>query len=200
MHTDKKKQHSFKRENQVILLMITGGKKWHYLAAESLPPLLTGIISNHKEDIYCLNCFLSYSTKNKLKKHDIVCNDRDYCYVEMPNEGKKLLKYNHGETSMKAPFVIYADLECLLEKMHLCRNNPEKPYTEKKTKHTSSAYSLFTNCLFHSTKNKLNCYKSTDYMERFCKDLREHAMNINYYEKKKWYRWLMKKISLIKSL
>ena len=81
-----------------------------------MPPLLTGIISNHKEDIYCLNCFLSYSTKNKLKKHDIVCNDRDYCYVEMPNEGKKLLKYNHGETSMKAPFVIYADLECLLEK------------------------------------------------------------------------------------
>ena len=28
--------------------------------------------------------------------------------------------------------MIYADLECLLEKMHSCQNNLEKSYTEKK--------------------------------------------------------------------
>ena len=36
------------------------------------------------------------------------------------NEYNKILKYNHGEKSLKAPFMIYADLECLLEKMHSC--------------------------------------------------------------------------------
>ena len=35
----------------------------------------------------------------------------------MLEEDNKILKYNHGEKSMRAPFVIYADLECLLEKM-----------------------------------------------------------------------------------
>ena len=35
----------------------------------------------------------------------------------MPNEYNKILKYNHREKSLKAPFMIYADLECLLEKM-----------------------------------------------------------------------------------
>ena len=50
----------------------------------------------------------------------------------MPNEENKILKYNHGEKSLKALFMIYADLECLLEKMHSCQNNPEKSYTEKK--------------------------------------------------------------------
>ena len=34
----------------------------------------------------------------------------------MPKEDNKILKYNHGENSMTAPFVIYPDLECLLEK------------------------------------------------------------------------------------
>ena len=29
-----KSKHNFKRENQVILLMITDGKKWHYLAVK----------------------------------------------------------------------------------------------------------------------------------------------------------------------
>ena len=35
---------------------------------------------------YCLNCFHSYSTKNKLKKRKGICEDHDYCYVEMPKE------------------------------------------------------------------------------------------------------------------
>ena len=49
----------------------------------------------------------------------------------MHNEDSKILKYNYGEKSVKAPFIIYPDLECLLKKMHSCRNNPEKSYTEK---------------------------------------------------------------------
>ena len=67
-----------------------------------------------------------------LKKHEKVCNDNDYCYVEMPNEDNKILKYNHGEKSLKASVIFYADLACLLEKMRSCQNNPEKSYTEKK--------------------------------------------------------------------
>ena len=31
----------------------------------------------------------------------------------MPNNDNNTLKYNHGEKSLKAPWVIYADFECL---------------------------------------------------------------------------------------
>ena len=111
-----KSKYNTKLKNQVILLMITDGKKWHCLAVKSLSALLRGITSKHHGDFYCLNCFHSYSTKNKLEKHEKVCNDHDYCWVEMPNEDNKILKYNHGEKPVNAPFVIYADLEFLLEK------------------------------------------------------------------------------------
>ena len=85
----------------------------------------------------------------------------------MPNEDNKILKYNHGEKSLKVPIMIYADLECLLEKVHSCQNNVEKSYTEKKAKHTPSGYSLFTNCSFDETKNKLDFYRGKDCMEKF---------------------------------
>ena len=49
----------------------------------------------------------------------MVCKNHDHCYVEMPNEGNKIFKYNHGEKSMNVPFIIYADLEHFLEKMSL---------------------------------------------------------------------------------
>ena len=50
----------------------------------------------------------------------------------MPDEFNKILKYNHWQKSLKAPAIIYADLECLLGKKHSCQNNSEKSYTEKK--------------------------------------------------------------------
>ena len=91
----------------------------------------------------------------------------------MPSKGSKTLKCNHGEKSLKVPFLIYADLESLLKKIHSCQNNPEKSYTEKKAKHTPSDYALFTCCSFDALKNKLDFYGEEDCMERFCKDLKD---------------------------
>ena len=56
-------------DKQVIFLMITDSEKWHYLTEKKLPGLLRGITSTHKEDFYCLNCFRSYRTRNKLEAH-----------------------------------------------------------------------------------------------------------------------------------
>ena len=98
-----KSKYNLNRKNKVILLMITDRKKWHYLAVKSLSALFKGITSKHKGDFYCLNCFQSYTTENKLKKHKKVCENHDYCYVEMPKEDNKTVKYNHGEKSMKTP-------------------------------------------------------------------------------------------------
>ena len=49
--------------------MISNGENWHYLKVKNLPGLLRGKTSNHKEDFYCLDCFRSYRTKNKLEEH-----------------------------------------------------------------------------------------------------------------------------------
>ena len=68
-------KYTYERDNQIILLIITDGKIWHYLASKilstfnekrkkyynlgrkSLSRLLRGISSNHNGDFYCLNFF-----------------------------------------------------------------------------------------------------------------------------------------------
>ena len=102
----------------------------------------------------------------------------------MPEEDNKILKYNHGEKSMKVLFIIYADLESLLEKMSTCHNNLKESYTTKVNKHTPSGYSLFTHCSFDVTKNKLDYYRGKNCTKNFFLDLREHATKIINYEKK----------------
>ena len=113
--------------------MITDGTtNWHYLAIKNISGLLGGITSNHDGEFYSLNYFHSYKTKRKLKKHERACKDHGFCDIIMPDEDNKILKNNLEEQSLKVPFIIYADLECLLQKLNACQNNPDKSYTEKK--------------------------------------------------------------------
>ena len=64
----------------------------------------------------------------------------------MLNEDNKIIKYNQREKSIKSSFIIYADLECLLENIGTCYNNPEKSSTTEINKHTPSGYSIFSHC------------------------------------------------------
>ena len=164
--------------------MISNGENWHYLIIKNLSRLLRGITSNHDGDFYCLNCFHSYRTKNKLDAHKKIWENHEYCHIEMPTKDNNIIKYNQGGKSLNLPFIIYTDLECFLEKINACYNNPEESSTTKINKHTPSGYSTFTHCSFDKSKNKLNYYRGEDCMKRFCKDLREHATKIINCEKK----------------
>ena len=114
--------------------MFTDGKKWHYLSLKRLPVLFREKKSKHVGNFYCINCFHSYTTENKFnenKQHENVSKNQDYCYVGMSKQHNKILKYNPGEKYVKVPFIIYADLESLLEKISTCHNNPKKSSTTK---------------------------------------------------------------------
>ena len=150
-------KYNFTYNKQIILLMITDGEKWHYLVVNNLSRLLRGITSNHHDGFYCLNCFHSYRTKNKLEAHKKICENHDYCHVEMPIKGNNTIKYNHGEKSIKMPFAIYANLECLLEKMSNYRGDDCMKKFCKRNYEKKKMISLTTEEKVHYSKQKV-CY------------------------------------------
>ena len=163
-------EYNNKRKTQVILLMITNGKIWHYLAISNLSALLRGNSSSHYGNLYCLNCFNSYTTKNKLKQHEEICNNHNSCLIEMPKWVEKILKYNPGGKSLKAPFAIYLNLECLLKKEQSCENNNnnnniKESYTEKRP----NVSLMCTRCSFDEKENKLNYYRGKYCIGKLCK-------------------------------
>ena len=95
-----------------------------------------------------------------------------------------IIKYNQGDKSLKLPFIIYADLECLLKKIDACQNNPDLSSATKTNQHIPSGYSIYTNCSFDKSNNKLSYYRGEDCMKRFCKDLKDHATKIIDFKKK----------------
>ena len=99
-----------------------------------------------------------------------MCDNNDYCHIEMPTQFNKTLKNNYGEKSLKTPFVIYADLKCLLLKKQPCQSNPNEFYTERKAIHEPCGYALNLVSSFDSKQNKRSFYRGKDYIKRFCID------------------------------
>ena len=126
--------------------------------------------------------------RNKKKNselHKKACENKDFCNVIISFEDNKILEYNQHQESDKAPFIIYADLECIIEKIDGCKNHPENPSTTKVKEHIPSGFSMSTISSFRSIENKHDVYRSKDCMKKFSEFLREHATKIINSIKKK---------------
>ena len=104
----------------------------------------------------------------------------------MPTDKNNIIKYNQGDKSLKLLFINYADLECLFKKIDAFYNNPDLSSTTKINQHIPSGYSIYTNCSFDKSNNKLSHYRGEDCMKRFCKDLKDHATKIIDFKKKNY--------------
>ena len=100
-----------------------------YCSKKKLSALLRGISSKYDVDFYCLNCLHQFRTKNKLKPHKKVQENKDLFEVVIPSEGTKILEFNQYQKSDKLPFIILSDLESLIEKLNRWKNTPAKSST-----------------------------------------------------------------------
>ena len=72
----------------------------------------------------------------------------------MPSEDTKILEFNQYQKSDKTPFIFYADLKCIIERIDGCKNNPENSSATKVSKHIPSGFSMFAISSFRIIENK----------------------------------------------
>ena len=71
----------------------------------------------------------------------------------MPSEDNKILQYNQYQKFDKAPFIFYADLECSIEKVDRCKNDPENWFTTKVSEDIPSGFSMSKISSFRSIES-----------------------------------------------
>ena len=148
----------------------------HYIALKILPALL-------RDDFYCTNCLRCFRTKSKLESHEKVYENKNFYNLIMPSEDTNILEFDQYKKSDKAPFIIYADLECI--KIDGCKNNPENLSTTKVSKDIPSGFSMSTIFLFRSIENNNFVYRGKDCKKKFYEFLREHTLKIINLKKKR---------------
>ena len=102
-----------------------------------------------------MNCLHFFRPTTKLESQKKVCENKDFCNGIMPSEDTKILEFNQYQKSDKATFIIfYADLECIIEKIDGCKNNPENSSTAEISEHIPSGFSMSKISSFRSMENK----------------------------------------------
>ena len=158
-------------KKQVAYLMIPSGEEWRYLA------LLRETTSKIIVDFIVWIVFILLE-KNKLQSHKKVRENKDFCNIKIVSEDTKILEFNQYKKSDKGPLIIYADLECLIEKIDWCKNNPENSSTTKVRDRIPSGFWMSTILSFKGIENKHDVCRGKDCMRKFCESLREHVMKI----------------------
>ena len=187
-------ERNFSARNQIALLKITDGDKWHFLVLpsildedgakrplKSLSRLMEGISSKSHGDFYCYGCLHSFCTQSTLKNHVELCKYNEFCKIEMPEEDKNIKQYAPGAKSLKMNSVIYADFESILLPYSTC--DKENVKTKKLSKQVPCGYSInvATN---HNNQSKQTYYRGDATVSTFCKEIRNIAQDLLNIEKK----------------
>ena len=96
----------------------------------------------------------------------------------------KILKYVHGQKSLRVPVAYYCDIESLIKEIDACDNNPEQSYTTRVGKHEPFGFLIVKKSQLIDIREKKCFYRGKDSMEIFCKELREWVMKVVNYEMK----------------
>ena len=125
--------------------------------------------TKHKEKkhfcMYCLQCFRSEHTLEKHKKNCITIYGKQA--INMPNKGKKV-QFKHYNKQLEVPFVIYADFEAIVEKIHGVKNNADNSYTDAYQKHKDCSYVYKVVCCYDDQYSKpLQLYSGENAVYKF---------------------------------
>ena len=138
--------------------------------------LLRSSNTKHKcKQHFPINCLQGFTLESSRDKHQVYCIDNESVKVEMPTKSKSILKFTDGQGQLKAPFIIYADFESILEPFDICSNDPSISYTNHISKHTLSGFCTYSKFAYGEVDNPLKLYRGKDCVEKFCNRIRSEA-------------------------
>ncbi|MCG7869684.1 MAG: DNA polymerase, partial [Candidatus Thiodiazotropha taylori] len=123
------------RAHHANLLWLTCEGKSHYCLIKNLNRFLSQMNRNKNQMYFCPYCLHGFCKETSLQEHKMYCSRHGAQKIELPIRNKNdLLQFTDYEKTLKVPFVIYADTETLIQKVHTCQPNPDRSASTPSTK------------------------------------------------------------------
>ncbi|KYM98774.1 hypothetical protein ALC62_10502, partial [Cyphomyrmex costatus] len=148
----------------------------HFIWIKILSRLLSSHLSRKCSKKYvCERCLHYFHTNEKLMRHDVDCARMNECSVVLPNENDKWLSFRNYNRKKRLPFVVYADLECILEKSRI-----DDERMSRFTYHHHKVYSIgyYVRCEFDETMSIYRYCRGANCIEWFVDELYQLAHRV----------------------
>ncbi|XP_071576403.1 uncharacterized protein, partial [Temnothorax nylanderi] len=123
--------------------------------------------------LFC-RCLHYFSSSDKLQSHTVDCREVNKCAIRLPSEDNKWLSFKNHSRKERLPFVVYADLECVLQK------------TQPETEHASYVYqhhrvcsiAYYIQCSYDKTLSGYRFRRDNDCVAWFVEELKGLAHRV----------------------
>ncbi|XP_036148439.1 uncharacterized protein LOC118647504 [Monomorium pharaonis] len=166
-----------KKEKHVNLLYMQDKEDnvGHFTWIKNLSRLISMQVSKHNGKKYiCDRCLHYFDSEQKLQSHAADCNRMNDCAILLPNEKDKWLKFRNPEHKERLPFVVYADLECVLQKTQSDTEQGSYKYQH----HQVFSIGYYVRCSFDDTLSVYRFRRDPDCVTWFTKQLEELAYKV----------------------
>ena len=159
----------------------------HYVLIKDFNRLMSNFTKHKGKKHFCRNCLQCFYSNESLAKHRVNCIAiNGYQAIEMPKkytdkngvERSPCVYFKNHHKSLPVPFSIYADFECITEKVSSCQPSDRKSYTEKYQKHTACSFGYKVVCHYDEKYSRdVVIYRGEDCIEKFMKCMFEVVEN-----------------------
>ncbi|XP_071579074.1 uncharacterized protein [Temnothorax nylanderi] len=167
-----------KRDRHVNLLYLRdtlrGVNRGHFAWIKNLSRLVNSQLTAKRcAKHVCDRCLHYFYTREKLAAHSVDCGRMNDCAIVLPNEDDKWLSFDNHDRKERLPFVVYADLECLLEQRE--RENAEGSARTKRyayQRHVPFSLGYYLCCTYDDTVSTYRYRRGDDCVSWFVNELR----------------------------
>ncbi|KYM98518.1 hypothetical protein ALC62_10767, partial [Cyphomyrmex costatus] len=157
-----------KRERHVNLLYVQDGDG-HFVCIKHLSRLVRSQVTKKKNKIYfCDRCLHYFSSNEKLERHSEDYQKLNECAIRLPSTDNKWLEFKKHCRKERAPFIVYADLECVLRKTEDASPSAAS-YAYQRHEAFSIAY--YVHCSYDGALSEYRCRRGNDCVSWFARQL-----------------------------
>ena len=165
----------FKSDIHIGLLLYKG----HYSLIKNLDGLLRDQNKHHGK-YFCPSCLFALKSSHERDEHFKKCRHNDHTAIKMPTANNNILEFNNVHRQQEAPLIIYADFECLTEKLKVSQQECESAsYTNLYQRHTPCGFGLLPVTRSHGSikYGELIIHRGKDTLDIFLKEVINLATN-----------------------
>lgn len=153
-----------KMTKHVNLLMIDGYDGGaHFCWIKNFSRLISSQISAAHGKVYvCDRCLHVFRNEAKLLTHSVDCEAMNHCKIDLPKPENNVLKFTNYSRREPAPFVVYADFECLLENVQENEDDDEPSVPSAYQKHTAYSVGYYLKCSYDSSLSRYEFYRGPE--------------------------------------
>ncbi|XP_011858747.1 PREDICTED: uncharacterized protein LOC105556274 [Vollenhovia emeryi] len=164
-----------KRDIHINLLYLSdsryGSQEGHFAWIKNLSRLVGSQVTRQTNKKYiCDRCLHYFHSRERLSTHIMDCERMNDCAIVLPNEDDRWLSFRNYERKERLPYVVYADLECVLEK-----EREESEFVSRNRfayqHHTAFSVGYYVRCVRDEDATTYKSYRDEDCVSWFVREL-----------------------------